>query len=67
MTPNDLDNLIVDVSTGKPGALEALYIETKAAIFGLAFSILRDYSIAEDIGMPPKICTSCNVSKEMIN
>lgn len=49
MTPNELDILIVDVSTGKPDALETLYVETKAAIFGLAFSILRDYSTAEDI------------------
>ncbi len=49
MTPNELDTLIIDVASGKTGALETLYIETKVAIFGLAVSILRDYSIAEDI------------------
>lgn len=49
MTPNELDNLIIDVAAGKPGALETLYIKTKVTIFGLAVSILRDYTIAEDI------------------
>lgn len=49
MTPTELDRLILDVSTGSPGALGTLYTETKTAVFGLAFSILRDYSLAEDI------------------
>jgi len=49
MTANELDKLIVDVSLEAPNALEILYTETRVAVFGLAFSILKDYALAEDI------------------
>ena len=45
----DLDELIVQVSQGNTAALEKIYVETKAAVYGFALSILKNSHQAEDV------------------
>lgn len=44
-----LDRHLVKLAEGDTGALEALYERTKAAVYGLALSILRNPQDAEDV------------------
>ncbi|MCD7947145.1 MAG: RNA polymerase sigma factor [Oscillospiraceae bacterium] len=43
------EHLILRISDGDTGALEALYLQTKAAVFGFALSILHNWQSAEDV------------------
>ncbi len=45
----DLDNQIMKLASGETGALEELYRRTKAAVYGLALSIVRHPQDAEDV------------------
>lgn len=46
---DDLDELLIKVSQGNTAALEKIYIETKAAVYGFALSILKNPTYAEDV------------------
>lgn len=45
----DIDDLITLIAEGDKYALESLYKETKAAVYGFALSIVRNVRTAEDI------------------
>lgn len=44
-----LDNLIAKISKGDIPSFEQLYAKTKKAVYCVAFSIVRDKSLAEDV------------------
>lgn len=46
---NDIESLMIDLSNGDQNALDQLYLSTKSAVFGLALSILKNFSDAEDV------------------
>ncbi|MCC8123785.1 MAG: RNA polymerase sigma factor [Oscillospiraceae bacterium] len=43
------ENLILRISSGDTEALEALYMQTKSAVFGFTLSILHNWQNAEDV------------------
>ncbi len=45
----DYDKLIIDTSKGDLASLEKLYIALRPVVFGLALSILRSKTLAEDV------------------
>lgn len=49
MTPNEIDQLIKDISSGDHQAFAALYAETRMAVYGVAFSIIKNHADTEDI------------------
>jgi len=44
-----VENLLLRVARGDEGAFEDLYAQTRAAVYALALSILRDHHEAEDV------------------
>lgn len=45
----DLDQLILLIGNGDQKALQTLYYQCKRGIFAVAYSILHDYQLAEDV------------------
>ena len=45
----EIEELIVELSSGNTEALERLYVKTKAAVYGFALSILKNTYQAEDV------------------
>lgn len=49
MPPQEIEELILALSSGNTDALEPLYRKTKAAVYGFALSILKNPHQAEDV------------------
>ena len=45
----EIEELIVELSSGNTEALERLYVKTKSAVYGFALSILKNTHQAEDV------------------